>query len=655
MSVCFEPEADMLRRRFEQFLVLLVPWRVKKRVTNLERRLTTILAADVAGYSRLMEAHEQSTYSALKTHLDELILPNVEAGNGRIVKLMGDGLLAEFDSVVSAVECSLALQRGMAERNADVPEDAKIILRIGIHLGDVIVEGDDIFGDGVNVAARLEAMAEPGAVCISRQVLDQIETKINVARSDLGSCKVKNLTRPVHVYRLDPFGATSAKYAQPKSRRPLSLVAALAAVFGTAVFLWQPWNKHIINAEQRTELRDTSGLPSVAVLPFENLSGDHSDDYLADGLTDDLITDLARLSGLVVISRSSTLPYKGLSPEVSDVAGELGARYIVLGTMRRSGDTLRINAKLVDSETDAHIWAQRYDRDAKDLLDLQDDVRAQIVSALQVRFTPEEFESISQSKTENPQAYDAYLRARQQESYFTETSTREAIRLYRLALEYDPDFALATARLAIAYTVAVDNGWVTDADESLELARSLATQAIARDPNLPTGYWAMARYYTRDQTWDADKAIDALETAISIDPNYADGYAFLANTLQFVGRSEEGLGMIDTAMRLNPNFPFWYHFTRGANQFHLSRYAEARTSFETAIERNPGWPASYRYLISTLGHLGDIDEAEWQIEEFQALGFDLNLAEQKAGNKIQDPDYREQFLEGLRKAGVPES
>lgn len=621
----------------------------------MERRLTTILAADVAGYSRLMEADEQSTYSALKTHLEELILPNVEAGNGRIVKLMGDGLLAEFDSVVSAVECALALQRGMADRNADVPEDAQLILRIGIHLGDVIVEGDDIFGDGVNVAARLEAMAEPGAVCISRQVLDQIETKINVARSDLGPCKVKNLSRPVHVYRLDPFGATSSTYGQPISRRLLSLVAALAAMVAIAILLWQPWSKHIVDTDQRTELRDTSGLPSVAVLPFENLSGDQNDEYLADGLTDDLITDLARLSGLVVISRSSTLPYKGLSPEVSDVAGELGARYIVLGTMRRSGDTLRINAKLVDSETDTHIWAQRYDRDAKDLLALQDEVRAQIVSALKVRFSPEEAESISQSKTENPQAYDAYLKARQQESYFTETSTREAIRLYRLALEHDPDFAPATARLSIAYTLAVDNGWVADTEESLELARSLAAQAIAKAPDLPTAYWAMARYYTRDETWDTEKAIQALETAITIDPNYADGYAMLSNTLQFVGRSEEGLGMIEAAMRLNPNFPFWYHFARGANQFHLERFEDARTSFEIAIERNPRWPGSYRYLISTLGHLGDIDEAEWQIEEFEALGFDLDLTQLKERNKTQDPVYRERYFEGFRKAGVTES
>lgn len=625
------------------------------RVASLERRLTTILAADVAGYSRLMEADEQGTFAALQTHLDDFILPQVEAGNGRIVKLMGDGLLAEFDSVVDAVECALALQRGMAERNTDVPEEVRLVLRIGVHLGDVIVKQGDIFGDGVNVAARLEAMADPGAVCISQQVLDHIETKIKVAPSDLGRCKVKNLSRPIHAYSLNPFGQTKLTASQPRRRRAFGLLAALTACVGIAIFLWQPLTKQFEEPEQQSELRDISTLPSLAVLPFENLSGDREDDYLADGMTDDLITDLARLSGLVVISRSSTLPYKGQSPEVADVAEDLGAQYVVFGTMRRSGDTLRINAKLVDSETGAHIWAQRYDRDAADLLALQDDVRGQIVSALQVRFSPEEAENISQSKTENPEAYDAYLRARQQESYFTEASTREAIRLYRLALEHDPDFASATARLAIAYTLAVDNGWVADTEETLELARSLAAQAIVRDPNLPTAYWAMARYYTRDETWDTDKAIEALEAAISIDPNYADGYAMLANTLQFVGRSEEGLGMIEAAMRLNPNFPFWYHFARGANQFNLERFDEARTSFESAIERNPGWPASYRYLISTLGHLGDIDEADWQLEEFRALGFELNLTEMEARNKTQDPVYRERFFEGLRKAGVPES
>jgi adenylate cyclase len=310
---------------------------------------------------------------------------------------------------------------------------------------------------------------------------------------------------------------------------------------------------------------------------------------------------------------------------------------------------------LVDSETGAHVWAQRYDRESKDLLALQDDVRGQIVSALQVRFSPEEEKNITQSKTDNPKAYDAYLKARQQESFFTEASTREAIRLYRLALEHDPEFTSATARLAIVYTLAVDNGWVADAQEGLELARSLAAQAIAKDPNLPSAYWAMARYYTRDETWDTDKAIEALETAISIDPNYADGYAMLANTLQFVGRSEEGLGMIEAAMRLNPNFPFWYYFARGANLFNLRRFDEARASLESAIERNPGWPASYRYLIATLGHLGDIDEAEWQLEEFQALGFELTLTDMETRNKTQDPAYRELFFDGLRKAGVPES
>ena len=624
-------------------------------MASLERRLTTILAADVAGYSRLMEADEQGTYAALQAHLDDFILPTIEAGNGRIVKLMGDGLLTEFDSVVDAVECALALQRGIAERNADVPADTQLVLRIGVHLGDVIVKEGDIFGDGVNVAARLEAMAEPGAVCISQQVLDHIETKVKVARSDLGRCKVKNLSRPIHAFSLDPFRQTSPVTRRPKRRGTIGVLTALIACLGIAIFLWQPWSKQVEEREQQTELRDISTLPSLAVLPFENLSGDREDDYLADGMTDDLITDLARLSGLVVISRSSTLPYKGQVPEVEDVAEDLGAQFVVFGTMRRSGDTLRINAKLVDSETGAHIWAQRYDRDATDILALQDDVRRQIVSALQVRFSPEEAENISQSKTENAAAYDAYLRARQQESYFTEASTREAIRLYHLALEHDPNFASATARLAIAYTAAVDNGWVADVGESLELARSLAAQAIAKDPTLPIAYWAMARYYTRDETWNADKAIEALEKAISIDPNYADGYAMLANTLHFVGRSEEGLGMIEAAMRLNPNFPFWYHFVRGANQFNLERFEEARTSFETAIERNPGWPSSYRYLISTLGHLGDIDEAEWQLDELKALGFELKLTDLELQNKIQDPEYRERFFDGLRNANVPET
>lgn len=624
-------------------------------MSTLERRLTTILAADVAGYSRMMEADERGTHAALSAHLNEHVLPSIDAGHGHVVKLMGDGLLVEFDSVVDAVECAIALQKGMAERNSDLPEDKRIELRIGVHLGDVISEEGDIFGDGVNVAARLEALADAGAICVSQQVLDQIETKVRVTRHDLGQCKVKNLSRTIHVHQLDPIGQSEGHKKPPKRFRALLIAAVLVGVGGLSLAIWQPWNWRTADLHEQAERRNTAMLPSLAVLPFDNLSGSSEDDYLVDGMTDDLTTDLARLSGLVVIARTSTLPYKGQSPNVGEVAKELGARYVVFGTMRRLGNTLRINAKLVDSETSALVWAQRFDNETKNLLVLQDEVRGKIVSALKVQFRPEEVQGISRSKTDNPDAYDAYLRARQQESYFTADSTREAIRLYHKALEHDPDFVLATARLAIAYTLAVDNGWVADTKEGLELARSLSAQAVAKDPSLPVAYWAVARYFTRDETWDTDKAIGALEKAIEIDPNYADGYAMLANTLQFVGRSEEGLGYIETAMRLNPNFPFWYYFALGTNQFHLTHYEAALNSFENAIERNPGWPPSYRYLISTLGHLGKLDEAEWQMEELKVLGTHLSLAEMEARTKTQDAVYRKRFFDGLKKAGVPEN
>lgn len=621
----------------------------------MKRRLTTILAADAVGYSRLMEANEAKTYADLQAHLNELILREVEARDGQIVKLMGDGVLAEFGSVVGAVDCALEIQRGMARRNADVPQETRIELRIGVHLGDVITESDDLFGDGVNVAARLETLADAGTVCISQQVLDQVETKIDVARRTLGERKVKNLERPITAHILDPFTPAASIPRRPRKRTGAIWTALLAACAALAAVYWQPWKSDPVMFPATAAPRDFDALPALAVLPFENISGDSSDDYLAEGLTDDLITDLARLPELLVISRSSTSAYKGLTPDAGDVAAALGARYIVMGTMRRAGGTLRINAKLVDSETGAHVWAQRYDRPAQDMLALQDDVRGQIVAALKIRVSPEVEKSIARSRTDDPEAYDAFLRARQQESFFTRDSTREAIRYYRLALEHDPDFVTATARLSIVYSLAVDNDWSVDPVGELELARNLAAQAVAKDPTLPTAHWAAARYFTRNETWDSEKAIAALERAISIDPNYADGFAMLGTTLHFVGRSEEGLGHIETAMRLNPNFPFWYYFSLGANQFMLTRYEAAVESFNKAIERNPGWPSSYRYLIAALGYLGDTDEAEWQIEELKGLGFDIDIASMQDRSTIQDPAYRKRFFDGLRKAGVPEN
>lgn len=611
----------------------------------MDRRLTTILAADVAGFSRMMEANEPATFAALQAHLAEFIKPEIAEHGGRIIKTMGDGLLAEFPSVVDGVRCAVRLQEGMTARNEH--HDHPMTLRIGVHLGDVIVEGDDLLGDGVNIAARLESMAEPGGICVSKQVMDQIAPHTDQSWTDLGPCKLKNIVRPVHV-----FSSLAPPAASP--RRFLKLGGAVlvaAGVFFAAVQFDVP--RHLSSSGTAPVTRDAALLPSLAVLPFESPPDAEDQDYLADGITDDLITDLAKVSGLVVIARSSSFAYRDQVDPVA-IAKALNVQYIVQGSLRRAGDRIRINARLVDGDSGANLWADRYDREMSDIFDLQDDVRERIVSALKVKLTPEEVRQLSQSLTDNTDAYDAYLRARQQESFFAKESTLEAIGLYHKALELDPDFVTAKARLATAYTIAAESNWVEDPVSALSLARSLAKEAIAKDDTLPLAYWALARVYTRKEFFDGDAAIDALEQAIAIDPNYADGHAMLANALHLVGRAEDGLAHIETAMRLNPRFPFWYYYALGANQFHLTRFEAAEESFLKSIDRNPRWRPHHVFLVSTYGHLGQPDDAEWEMDELRALGFEPTLQSFRDFDKIQDDSYRTRFFEGLKKAGVSE-
>jgi adenylate cyclase len=371
-------------------------------------------------------------------------------------------------------------------------------------------------------------------------------------------------------------------------------------------------------------------------------------------MTEDLITDLAKISGLLVIARNSTFAYKGQSPDVREVARQLGVRYVVEGSVRKAGGRIRIDAQLIDAETGAHLWAERYDREAKDVFELQDEVRAQIVAALQVKLTPSEESRLARQLTNSPEAYDYYIRALKEESFFTKEGNDESRRLLERALELDPAFAAAIGKLATAHTLAAETGWSPTPEKSLETARLLAEKAVALDNDLPQAHWAVARVYSRKRLFDGERAIASLRKAIDLDPNYADGHAFLANIMVFVGRAEEALGHVETAMRLNPHFPFWYYYALGISQFMLTHYDAAVESFEKAIERNPNWASSHRSLVAAYGHLGMIEEAEWEMEELRMLGFELTLANWRSRTNIQDTAYIERYLDGLRKAGVPE-
>ncbi|MEE8549938.1 MAG: adenylate/guanylate cyclase domain-containing protein [Gemmatimonadota bacterium] len=628
-----------------------------------ERRLTTILAADVVGYSRLMGEDETGTLASLKVHRRKLFEPKTAEHHGRVVKLMGDGTLMEFGSVVDAVNFAVDVQRAIALRNADVTEDRRIVYRIGINIGDIIVEDEDIYGDGVNIAARLEELAQPGGICVARNVYNQVRDKLDLGFEDLGEVKVKNIARPIQVFRVvldDKAVALVTPIVQApvdvvRSRWP-AISAGLAVTFLAivAVVWWQPWAPPIETTSLETMAPPLSGKPSIAVLPFTNISDDPEQEYFADGMTEDLITDLAKISGLLVIARNSTFAYKGQSTDVREVAQQLGVRYVVEGSVRKAGGRIRINAQLIDAETGTHLWAERYDREATDVFSLQDEVRERIVAALRVTLTPAEEDRLARQLTHNAEAYDYYIRGLRQESFFTKEGNLESRRLFERALELDPTFATAMGKLATAHTLAAETGWSSTPEKSQETARLLAENAVALDGDLPQAHWAVARVYSRKRLFDGDRALASLRKAIALDPNYADGHALLATVLVFVGRAEEALGHIETAMRLNPHFPFWYYYSLGTSQFMLTRYDVAVESFEKAIERNSAWRDSHLHLVAAYGHLGMIDEAEWEMEELRMLGFEPTISNWKSRIQIEDPAYLARYFDGLRKAGVPE-
>ena len=429
---------------------------------------------------------------------------------------------------------------------------------------------------------------------------------------------------------------------------------ALVIVAGFVAGWWQPWKPGVDPLPVAGVDNSAPEKLSIAVLPFNNMSDDAEQEYFADGMTEDLITDLAKISGLLVIARNSTFAYKGQSLDVREVARQLDVRYVVEGSVRKAGGRIRINAQLIDAETGTHLWAERYDREATDVFDLQDEVRARIVAALRVKLTPAEEDRLARKLTDNAEAYDHYIRGLQQESFFTEEGNLESRRLFEQALKLDPTFAAAMGKLATAHTLAAENGWSPSPEESLETARLLAEKAVAVDGDLPQAHWAVARVYSRKRLFDGDRAVASLRKAIDLDPNYADGHAFLATVLVFVGRAEEALGHVETAMRLNPHFPFWYYYALGASQFMLTRYDAAIESFEKAIERNPTWTSTHRILVAAYGQLGMIDEAEWEMEELRMLGFEPTLANWKSRIQIEDPAYLARYFDGLRKAGVPE-
>lgn len=510
----------------------------------MERRLTAILAADVVGYSRLMGEDEVGTLTRLQTCRRELVDPAVSEFHGRIVKLMGDGALIEFASIVDAVQSAVAIQRRMADHDPGRPEAQRIRFRVGVNLGDVIVDGDDLYGDGVNVATRLEAIAEPGGICISGTAFDHVLHKVDVSFASLGERRLKNISDPVRAYRVL---IDSSKTARPVARsyrpsiRTVILAGLGAALIALPAALFE-WPKPAI--QQR---------PSVAVLPFANLSGDPSQDYFSDGVTDDLITDLTKLSGLDVIARNSVFAYKGQPIVLGDVARKLGVRFIVQGSVRRSGEQIRLNAQLIDTGTGGNLWADRFDRSSAGVFDVQDEMSREIAKALGVQTSATERERIARPPTANLEAYNSYLRAEQAARAGRRDRLREALPLYDKAEALDPTFAEAFAADArtTVYIWRLNFNDIIQSAPARKRAYEKASRALELDQDLSSPYAILGIMQVVDGRYE--EAIASAKRAVAIGPGDAEARIALGYVELFAGNHNEAAAAVEAALRFDPN------------------------------------------------------------------------------------------------------
>jgi len=571
----------------------------------VERRLSAILAADVVGYSRLIEQDETGTLAALKVRRKEVLEPLVARHKGRIFKVTGDGVLIEFGSAVNAVQCAVALQQGMAAANRDLPDQRHIVLRVGINLGDVVVEGSDRYGDGVNIAARLEGTAEPGGIVISGTTYDHAKNKVNASFEDLGTRSLKNITEPVRVYRV-------------AGMRPVSVTAPK-----------RPTEK-----------------PSIAVLPFANMSGDPEQQYFGDGVVEDIITELSRFRSLFVIARNSSFVFRGERIDIAEVGRRLGVQYVLEGSIRRAGNRVRITTQLIEAHNGAHLWAERYDRELEDIFAVQDEVVRTVVSTVAGRVDVAGAEVAKRKPPESLVAYDYVLRGLEQLNREGEKHNSEARHLFEKAVELDPQYAVGHAYLALAIYMQ----WKTSGDPG-ELDRALASarHALALDENDSRCHRILCGIY--EDLHDFDRAEFHSDRSIALNPNDALATLWRAELLRFLGRAKEGVDWVRKAMRLNPYHPNWYWNTLAHVLHSAGLYAEALGAYGRV-----GEPPSFHhaYVAACHAELGDVDKARQHAKLALERKPDFTVSAWGKRLPYKNEADLHRFLNGFRKAGLPE-
>jgi adenylate cyclase len=579
----------------------------------LERRLTAILAADVVGYSRLMGEDETGTLERLKSLRRELVQPRIAERKGRIVKLMGDGLLAEFPSVVEAVQCAVDIQGSITEREVDLLDESRIHLRIGVNLGDIIVEGSDIYGDGVNVAARLEGLAAPGGICVSGKVYEEVGKKLPIAFEDLGEQAVKNIPEPIRVYRwcgVPPSPSTGRE----KQEVPLPL----------------------------------PDKPSVAVLPFTNMSGDLEQAYFSDGITEDIITELSRFDMLFVIARNSSFCFRGDAIDVSEVGRKLGVRYVVEGSVRRSGNRVRVTAQLIDATTGNHVWAERYDRDLEDIFAVQDAVVQAIVAALAQRVSAAEVERTRRRPATDLAVYDLILRAQHHMGIWTNEDYVKARELLEKAVDLDPNCAQAYGTLAWCSTYLT---WFEgESQVPAKTAFDAGRRALSLDPQIVEAHSGLGNAHL--QAGEHEQALHHYETAARLNPNNAHVILHLGYCRAMVGDLEQGLKLLRRAMRLNPYHPDWYRESYGEILYMRRDYAAAVDAFNRMSHKAP-W--THYFLAACYAQLGRDAEAQKEVQSFRDVAKEGYSDQDYIGMDLLvhgDPSIKDHWLEGFRKAGL---
>jgi len=581
------------------------------------RKLAAILSADVVGYSRMTGADEERTLARLRALRSDLIDPTIAVHRGRVVKRIGDGILVEFRSVVDAVRCAIEMQSSMVERNAGLPAERRIEFRMGVHIGDVVEESDgDLMGDGVNIASRLEGVAKPGAVCLSEDAYRMVKARLDLAVSDLGEAKLKNIAEPIRIYSLEVGGAPGKAAAPAPAKTPV-----------------------------------VPDKPSVAVLAFNNMSGDPEQEYFSDGISEDIITDLSTLSDLHVVARNSSFVYKKTTTPIADIAKALGVRHVLEGSVRKAGNKVRVTAQLIDSTTGGHLWASRFDRDLTDIFAIQDELTKEIVSALKLKLTVGEKDRLANKKREvNVQAFELFLRGREHAWAATRQGGVTGRDLLERAIAIDPDYAPAHAVIAISHVIDYANGFSSDPEQSLRLAREIAERAIAMDDGEPAAHLALGSAYM--WTKDLDRAQLEAQRGLELSPNSVDALRMMAHIKIFAGDPKGALEILDTYMQRDPHYPgITLQFVADA-RFSLGEYEKAIEAIEKRLAQNPNSETAYALLAACYGQLGRAEECQKAWARTLELSPGFSMERRRRVLPFKKPEDFERRVEGLKKGGV---